>query len=63
MHCPKRNFALLLLIKIGERSKKLAKITELHTTLCKGGMNIPELFIVDGTEKLSASKARGVFRF
>jgi hypothetical protein len=48
------------LIKVGDHEKKLNRIKRVHSKLKKGGQPVPDLFIVDALEKLSASKLKGM---
>jgi hypothetical protein len=57
----KAKHGIHLLIQIGDHEKKLQRIRRLHSKLKKSGHRIPDLFIVDALDKLSASKLNADF--
>lgn len=63
LHAEKAHHGVFLLIKVGEHEKKLKRITITHRALKKDGKPIPDLIVIDATEKLSASKLKGFFDY
>jgi hypothetical protein len=61
LNAEKAKHGVLLLIKVGEHEKKLNRIKRVHSKLKKSGQPVPDLFIVDALDKLSASKLTGFF--
>ena len=61
LNAEKAKHGVLLLIKVGEHKKKLNRIKRVHSKLKKSGQPVPDLFIVDALDKLSASKLTGFF--
>jgi hypothetical protein len=61
LNAEKAKHGVLLLIKVGDHEKKLNRIKRVHSKLKKSGQPVPDLFIVDALEKLSASKLTGFF--
>lgn len=54
----KANQGVFLLIKIGEHDRKVKRITRAHAKLKKAGSQVPDLIVVDATEKVSANKLK-----
>jgi hypothetical protein len=61
LNAEKAKHGVLLLIKVGEHEKKLNRIKRVHSKLKRSGQPVPDLFIVDALDKLSASKLTGFF--
>jgi hypothetical protein len=59
LNAEKAKLGILLLIKVGDHEKKLQRIKRIHSKLKKRGDRVPDLFIVDALDKLSASKLKG----
>ena len=63
LHAEKAKYGILLLIVVGDHEKKLQRIKRVHSKLKKNGQRVPDLFIVDALDKLSASKLKGTSDF
>jgi hypothetical protein len=63
MHAENAKHGVFLFIKIGEHEKKLRRIIKVHRALKKEGKLVPDLMVIDATEKLSASKLKGFFDY
>lgn len=63
LHAEKAKHGILLLIVVGDHEKKLQCIKRVHSKLKKNGQRVPDLFIVDALDKLSASKLKGISDF
>ncbi|NLH74840.1 MAG: hypothetical protein GX456_17460 [Verrucomicrobia bacterium] len=63
LHAENARHGVFVLIKVGEHEKKLKRIAKVHRTLRKDGKPIPDLIVIDATEKLAASRLKGFFDY